>query len=209
MSAVVQQIETKISPQIETGDGFSIRRISVEDYEKMVEHGIFNEDDRIELWEGVLITMSPKGSRHANAIRRIDRIIEKMLGEKVVFSAQDPIRLDDFSEPEPDVALLAPPIENYDESHPTPKDIYLLMEIAETSVEKDRQKAFNYARNGICQYLLLNLNTNEIEDYREPSADGYRFKRTHDKTVSFNLVAFPEVEIKVADLLPPESAETR
>ena len=206
MSATVQQIESKISPRIETGDGLSIRKLSVEDYEKMVEHGIFDEDERIELWKGVLITMSPKGSKHANAVRRVDRLIEKFLGDKIVFSAQDPIRLDDFSEPEPDVALLVPPIENYDDHHPTPKDIFMVMEIAESSLEKDRGKAFNYARNDIRQYLLLNLNAGEIEDYREPAADGYRFKQTHDKTASFNLVAFPEITIKVADLLPPESS---
>jgi len=206
MSAVVQQIEPKTIPLIETGDGLAIRKISVEDYEKMVEHGIFNEDEGIELWEGILITMSPKGSRHANAVRRIDRLIEKVLGEKIVFSAQDPIRLDNFSEPEPDVALLMPPIENYDDRHPTPEDIYLVIEVAETSVEKDRGKAFNYARNDIRQYLLLNLNSNEVEDYREPAADGYRFKQTHDRTAVFNLVAFPEIIIKVADLLPPENA---
>lgn len=205
MSATVQQIESKISSSIETSDGFLIRKISVEDYEKMVTYGIFDEDDKIELWEGVLVTMSPKGSKHANAVRRVDRIIEKALGEKIVFSAQDPIRLDDFSEPEPDVALLTPPIETYDDRHPMPEDIYLVMEIAESSIGKDRDKAFNYARNDIRQYLLLNLNTNEIEDYREPAADGYRFKQTHDRTASFNLVAFPEVIIKVADLLPPES----
>ena len=206
MSATVQQIESKISPRIKTGDGLSIRKLSVEDYEKMVEHGIFDEDERIELWKGVLITMSPKGSKHANAVRRVDRLIEKFLGDKIVFSAQDPIRLDDFSEPEPDVALLVPPIENYDDHHPTPKDIFMVMEIAEFSLEKDRGKAFNYARNDIRQYLLLNLNAGEIEDYREPAADGYRFKQTHDKTASFNLVAFPEITIKVADLLPPESS---
>ncbi len=206
MSATVQQIESKISPRIETSDGFSIRKLSVEDYEKMIDIGIFDEDDHVELWKGVLVTMSPKGSKHANAVRRIDRLIEKALGDEIIFSAQDPIRLDDFSEPEPDVALLVPPIENYDDRHPTPEDIYLVMEIAESSIEKDRGKAFNYARNDIRQYLLLNLNTSEIEDYREPAADGYRFKQTHDKTASFNLVAFPEVTIKVADLLPPESS---
>ncbi len=205
MSAILETREKLPLPQF--GDGaFSPHRLRVEDYEKMVEYGIFGEDDKIELWEGVLVTMSPKGSKHANAVRRIDRIIEKELGESVVFSAQDPIRLDDFSEPEPDVALLVPPIEKYDDGHPTPEDIFLVMEIPDTSVEKDRRKAISYARNGIGQYLLFNLNTNEVEDYREPTADGYRFKKTHDADASFNLVAFPEVEIKVADLLPPQSA---
>ncbi len=203
MSAILETREKPSLSQFSDGT-FNPHRLRVEDYEKMIELGIFDEDEKIELWEGVLVTMSPKGTKHANAIRRIDRIIEKELGESIIFSAQDPIRLDDFSEPEPDVALLAPPIENYDFSHPTPKDIYLVMEIADTSIKKDRRKAVNYARNGIRQYLLLNLNTNEIEDYREPSADGYRFKQTHDADANFNLVAFPEVEINVADLLPPK-----
>jgi Uma2 family endonuclease len=207
--SVIPETREKL-PRPQFGDGiFNPHRLHVEDYEKMIEHGIFGEDERIELWEGVLITMRPKGSKHANAVGRIDRSIKKKLGEQIVFSAQDPIRLDDYSEPEPDVALLAPPIENYDDRHPTPKDIFLVVEIADTSIEKDRRKAGNYARNGICQYLLLNLNTDEIEDYREPAADGYRFKKIHDAAASFNLVAFPEVEIKVADLFPPEGAETR
>lgn len=205
MSAVLEKSQT--NPALHFNGGiFSPHRLRVEDYERMVELGIFGEDEKIELWEGVLTTMSPKGSKHANAIRRIDRVIEHALGERVVFSAQDPIRLDDFSEPEPDVALLVPPIENYDDRHPLPPEVFSLIEVAESSVEKDRGKAVNYARNGIRQYLLLNLNTNEIEDYREPAADGYRFKQTHDRNAVFNLVAFPEVEIRVADLLPPENA---
>ncbi len=208
MSAVLETNQ-QISARSVNGDVFSPYRLRVEDYEKMVKLGIFDENQKVELWEGFLTTMSPKGSKHANAVRRIDRIIEKTLGERIVFSAQDPIRLDDFSEPEPDVALLAPPLENYDDRHPLPSEIFLLIEVAETSVEKDRSKAFNYARNGIRQYLLLNINTNEIEDYREPAADGYRFKQTHDRTASFNLVAFPEIKIKVADLLPPDFGEER
>lgn len=204
MSTAVEQLQRFSEPG---KDRFDIHRLSVEDYEKMIAHGFFDQDERVELWEGVLVKMSPKGTKHANAVRRIDRVIEKALGARVVFSAQDPIRLDDFSEPEPDVALLVPPIDNYDDAHPTPNDVLLLLEVADTSVEKDRRKAANYARNGIRQYLLFNLNTNEIEDYREPVADGYRFKQTHDRTASFNLVAFPEVEIKVADLLPPEETE--
>ena len=204
MSAVLE-LQEKTSFLETNGNGSNLYRLRVEDYDKMIENGIFDEDERIELWDGVLIKMSPKGTRHANTIRRIDRAIESILREKIVFSAQDPIRLDDFSEPEPDVALLIPPIEKYDFLHPTPKDIYLVSEVAESSIGKDRQKAFNYARNGIPQYLILNLNTNEIEDYREPSADGYRSKKTYTENESFNLVAFPDVEIKVSDLLPPQS----
>ncbi len=208
MSAVLETAQkTSTDLQIQENGKFTPRRLRVEDYEKMIEHGVFDEDERVELWEGFLIKMSPKGIKHANAVRRIDKIIERKLNERVIFSSQDPIRLDDFSEPEPDVALIAPPLEKYDLSHPTPADVYLLMEIAETSVKKDRSKAAIYARSGIRQYLLFNLTANEIEDYREPGADGYRFKRTYTKDESFNLVAFPEIEIKVADLLPPQVDE--
>ncbi len=207
MSTVLETNEKSLVPQTTNGNVFSPHLLRVEDYERMIDYGFFDEDEKIELWEGVLVKMSPKGIKHANAVRRISKTIEKKLGEKIIFSAQDPIRLDDFSEPEPDVALIEPPLEKYDLSHPTPEDIYLVMEIADSSLEKDRRKAINYARNGIRQYLLLNLIANEIEDYREPSADGYRFKKTYTATESFNLVAFPDVEIKVGELLPPPSGD--
>lgn len=204
MSAVIELEETISAPQNQTnGSVFSEYRLRVEDYEKMIEYGIFNDDDKIELWEGKLVTMSPKGTRHTNAIRRIDYAIESKLVARAILSLQDPIRLDDYSEPELDVALIQPPITKYDSGHPTPEDIFLVIEVAETTVLRDREKAKKYAQNGIQQYLILNLNTNEIEDYREPAEDDYRFKRTYTADESFNLVAFPDIEIKVSDLLPP------
>lgn len=206
MSAVLELQENTSILQI-NGNESNLYRLHAEDYEKMVEYGIFDEDEKIELWDGILVKMSPKGIKHANAVRRIDKIIKKKLGENIIISAQDPIRLDDFTEPEPDIALIKPPLERYDLRHPLAKDVHLLVEIAESSIVKDRRKASNYGKNGIPQYLILNLNTNEIEDYREPSSDGYRFKRTYTENESFNLVAFPEVEIKVSDLLPPKSSE--
>ena len=203
MSAVLEIQEKTLFPQ-SNGDESNLYRLSVEDYEKMIEYGIFDENEKIELWDGILVKMSPKGIKHANAIRRIDKIIERQLGERVIFSSQDPIRLNDFSEPEPDVALIKPPLEKYDLSHPTPADIFLLMEVAESSLVKDREKVIGYAQNGIQQYLLLNLKTKEIEDYREPFSDGYRFKKTYTEDEFFSLVAFPDVEIKVTDLFPPK-----
>ena len=203
MSAVIEAGESVSISESKPG-GFGEYRLRVEDYEKMIEYGIFNDEDKIELWDGKLINMSPKGVKHSNAIRRVDTTIEKILAKRVIFSIQDLIRLDDFSEPEPDFALIQQPIEKYDISHPTPEDIYMIMEVADTTILRDREKAKSYARNGIPQYLILNLNTNEIEDYREPAADGYRFKRTYSEIESFNLVAFPETEINVADLLPPK-----
>ena len=89
----------------------------------------------------------------------------------------------------------------YAEGHPTPSDIFLIMEISDTTLAYDREtKAKAYSRNGIQQYLLLNINNETLEEYREPSEDGYQFKRTLRKGDSLNLTAFPEVEIKIDDL---------
>ena len=209
MSAVVQQIEARISPQIETSDGFSIRKISVEDYEKMIDIGIFDEDNRVELLNGVIIEMSPKKTKHTIVNYLIGEFFFDNFRKQTIVRLQEPIILDDYSEPEPDAVLAQLPLLKYLETHPTAADVMLVVEVSDTTLAKDRRKAFNYARAGIVQYLLFNLNADEIEDYREPAADGYRFKQTHDRTASFNLVAFPEVEIRVADLLPPvKSAES-
>jgi Uma2 family endonuclease len=205
MSSVLE-VEEKLDAQL--NGGFSLYRLRVEDYEKMIEFGIFNDDHKIELWDGKLVTMSPKGTKHRNATTNLTDYLYEYLRKKALIQVQDPIRLNDYSEPEPDVALISPPLTKYISNHPTPADVFLVIEVADTTVLRDRGKAKGYARNGIRQYLILNLNTNEIEDYREPAEDGYRFKRTYTEDESFNLVAFPEVEIKVSDLLPPkESSE--
>jgi len=205
MSAATGQIEMKISPRIETSDGFSVRKISVKDYEKMIDIGIFDGDDRVELLDGVIVEISPKKNKYTIVNYLINEFFQDNFRRQTIIRLQEPIILGDYSEPDAVLATLS--LLKYLDSHPTAADILLVVEVSDTTVTKDRRKAFNYARAGIVQYLLFNLNTDEIEDYREPSADGYRFKKTHDADASFNLVAFPEVEIKVADLLPPQSAD--
>lgn len=196
MSAVITQ-ESAVAEK----RTLDVYRLRVEDYDKMIEYGIFGEDERIELLDGVLVKMSPKGIRHRNSTYLASTFFQEKFGRNIVTQSQDPIRLDDFSEPEPDIVLAKAPLSNYALRHPAPKDILLIMEIADSSVAIDRQKAQKYAENGIAQYLILNLNTNEIEEYREPDTEGYRFKKTYTKDESFNLVAFPDVSVKVSDLL--------
>ncbi len=201
MSAVIEkQVQSTILNT--NGNDFLPHLLLVEDYDKMIEYGIFDEDEKLELWDGIIVKTSPKGIKHRNATTKTTDYFYEFLREKALIQVQDPIRLNDYSEPEPDVVLAVSPLAKYASSHPTPEDIYLLVEVAESSIEIDRKKAVKYARNGIIQYLILNLNTNELEDYCEPSADGYRSKKTYGENESFNLVAFPDVEIKVGDLLP-------
>ena len=128
-----------------------------------------------------------------------------MLGDRIIVHNQNPILLDDSTEPEPDIALLVPREKEYFDRLPTPADVLLIIEVSDTTLKYDRDtKSLLYAKNGIAQYIVLNVKTREITDMREPSPEGYRALKTLRSDERFNLVAFPEIEIKVNDLLPPE-----
>lgn len=197
MSAVLENIISRPAPT----NGVKPRLITVAEYDRMIEAGIYTENDRIELLNGEIIEAMPKGPKHTSANSRLVRFFIRLFGEKVIVRAQDPIWLDGVSEPEPDIVLAKWSETEYSEGHPTPADIFLIIEISDTTLAYDREaKAKAYSRNGIQQYLLLNLNNETIEDFREPSEDGYQFKHTLRKGNSLNLLAFPEVEIKIDDL---------
>lgn len=195
MSAV---LERTISTTI---NGVKPRLITVAEYDRMIEAGIYTENDRIELLNGEIVELMPKGPKHSVFNDLIVNLFGETFGERVYVRSQNPIVLDNFSEPEPDIVLAKPPRKKYLENHPTPPDILLVMEISDTTLAYDRDdKALAYSRNGIQQYLLLNLQNETLEDYREPNADGYGAKRTYRSGDVFNLVAFPEIEIKIDDL---------
>ena len=196
MSAVLE----RIIPDI-VANGVKPRLITVSEYDRMIEAGIYTENDRIELLNGEIVEIMPKGPKHTSANSKIVRFFIRLFNEEVIVRSQDPIRLDDFSEPEPDVVLANWDAKEYSENHPTPNDILLVMEISDTTLGYDRDsKAIAYSRSGIQQYLLLNLKNETLEDYREPNADGYGAKRTYRSGDVFNLVAFPEIEIKFDNL---------
>ena len=199
MSAVLEINETVPKTQ---NNGFKRRPITVAEYDKMIEIGLFKEDERVELLNGEIIEIMPKGTKHTSATSRINRFLIKLFDEKAIVRVQDPIVLDNFSEPEPDIVLAKWNENEYLDKHPTPEDIYLVMEISDTTLAYDRDdKSLAYARAGIGQYLLLNTSEQTIEDYREPAKDGYDFKKTHRIGDKFSLVAFPEIEIKVDEIL--------
>ena len=179
------------------------RSFTVEEYHRMIEAGVFKPTDRVELIDGRILEMSPKGIKHASSNDRSTRCFNRKLGKRVLIRNQNPIHLSDDTEPEPDIVLVAPHKKEYADHHPTPKEIFLVMEIADTTIDFDRnEKSLIYARAGIIQYCVLNVSTRELEDYRGPGKAGYRSKQTFRASQSFSLVAFPSVEIKVKDLLP-------
>lgn len=187
-----------------------VYRFNVRQYARMLEAGVIGEDDRLELIEGRIVRMAPKNLRHAIATKRANRCFSKLLDDRVIVSVQDPILLNDLSESEPDIALLAPPEIRYLQNHPKPADIYLVLEIADSSLPFDRDvKCPLFAQNGILQFCLLNLQAREVEDYQDPSENGYRKKMTYGEQDSFRLLAFPEILIKVDELLPPIDTELK
>jgi Uma2 family endonuclease len=150
-------------------------RFSVDDYLRMGETGILGEDDRVELIDGEILAMPPIGTPHTGAVKRIANLFARRLGERVVLSVQDPIRIGDFSLPQPDIALLRPREDFYAGAYPVPEDILLLVEVVESSVRYDREKKLPpYAAAGIAECWLVDIPARKLMLYREPSADGYR-----------------------------------
>lgn len=145
------------------------RWFNVSEYYRMAEAGILTENDRVELVEGEIIKMAPIGSRHAACVRHLDTLLHHQVGAAITVSVQNPVRVDDYSEPEPDIALLRSRDDFYAEKHPTPADVLLIMEIAETSVDYDRGvKLPLYVRAGIPEFWLINLSEENIEIYTRP-----------------------------------------
>ena len=181
------------------------RKFTVAEYNLMGEAGILQPDERVELIEGEIQKMSPKGKRHSVSTTRANDCFRKQLGDKVIVRSQEPIVIGEHSEPEPDIALVVPTEKEYIDHHPKPQEVLLVLEVSDTTLAKDRIiKARLYGQAGVIQYGVLNVNARELEDYRDPDESGYRTKHTYKAGESFTLVAFPEISIAVSDLLPPE-----
>lgn len=185
------------------GQTLKLRQITVEEYDAMIENGVFNEDDKVELLNGAIIEKMPKGNKHSAATDRIAKFFDRNFNEILFVRNQNPIWLDEYSEPEPDIVLAALRDDEYENSHPRPAEIYLILEVADSTLGYDRNtKNPAYAQAGIRQYLILNVQEKTLEDYREPSADGFQSKQTYRAGQEFNLSAFPEITLRVDDFLP-------
>ncbi len=155
-------------------------RITVAEYHRMAEAGIFTEDDRVELIEGEIIDMAPIGARHAACVGKLIDLFYSynQLGAQIV--VQNPIRLGENSEPQPDVALVRPRKDRYAAAHPGPSDVLLLIEVSDTSSAYDRSvKVPLYARYWIPEVWLVDLPGEVIEVFQEPSPEGYRQVRKY------------------------------
>jgi Uma2 family endonuclease len=181
----------------------AVRRLTVQDYHRMAEIGIFAADERVELLDGNLVSMVAKGTAHSSATTRTRRVLEAGLGKHVCVRIQDPVQLDDYSEPEPDIAIaVLDPLE-YADHHPQPSEIFLLIEVADTSLAFDLgAKALAYARSGITDYWILDVQARKLFVLRSPTAQGYQSEVVLDETMQITPLAFPDYTVKIREILP-------
>lgn len=171
----------------------------------MVEAGILQPDEPVELIAGQIIrTMSPQGTAHSSAIRRTRRLLEKVLGEQVFVQTQLPIQLNNYSEPEPDVAVVRADPRDYFDQHPTARDVYLIVEVADTTFRKDSDlKARDYAASGIEDYWLLDVDNRQLYVFREPTNEGYQQKFILSENETVTALNFPSLTVHIQEILPP------
>lgn len=184
------------------------RRFTVEQYEQMAIAGIFAEDDRIELIEGEIVEISPIGPSHSACVSRLIQLIQQQIGSSLIIRVQDPIRLSNRSEPQPDVALVQPRADFYAGGHPEPEDVVLLVEVADSSLSYDRDlKLPLYARAGIAEVWLVCLLPQTVEVFRAPSESGYGERREARRGESVAALNIPGVMLSVADIRGQTTSE--
>lgn len=184
------------------------RKFTVDEYYRMAEVGILKRDERVELIEGEILVMPPIGPEHAGSVLISNSIFSERARGRFLVQIQNPIRLAEGSEPQPDAMLLRLRDDHYTGSHPTPADVLLLIEIADSSLEYDRQtKAHIYGRGGVPETWVMNLAEDCIERFTEPGPDGYARHTVHRRGETLTPVALPDLELAVADLLPGRAVE--
>ena len=195
--------QTKPPPQSSSALNLPVRRFTVAEYYAMAEAGILTEDDRVELIDGVIVEMSPVGSRHVGCVNLYTRWLSQLVGDRAILQVQGSIHLDDDTEPQPDLALLRDRPDFYSSSHAEPSDVLLLIEVADSSVGYDRhEKLPRYARAGIPEVWITVLPERIIEAHTEPSGGRYTRNRIYVPGDTISPGALPDIELAVSDILP-------
>jgi Uma2 family endonuclease len=187
-----------------TATALSPHRFTVAEYYRMLEAGILHEDDRVELIDGRVVAMSPMGPPHAAAVDKAGYVLRAAVGARALVRDQKPLALDEYDEPEPDLAVVRPRADFYAGGHPGAGEVLLLVEVAESSLNYDRYaKATLYAAAGISEMWVVNLRERVLEVHREPGPAGYVVSQVYRPRERVTPLAFPDLELTVADLLPP------
>lgn len=177
-------------------------RLTVEEYYRMGEVGILAPDARVELVEGEIIDMPPIGSRHAGTVDQLTHLLAKTVGDEAIVRVQSPVRLDEYSEPEPDVTLLRPRADFYKSSHPVARDVLLLIEVAESTLRYDLEvKVPLYARHGISEVWVVDLEHGRLARYRDPRDGEYTEVDRPDLRTPLEVPSFQSRRVDIEALL--------
>ena len=178
------------------------RAFTVGEYYRMAEANILTEEDRVELIAGQIVAMSPIGSQHAACVKRLNLLLGKMVGDSLLLGVQDPIALDAYSEPEPDLVLLRPRADFYATAHPAASDVLLAVEVADTSASYDRTvKVPLYAQAGIPEVWLIDLQERCLEVYAHPQGHAYQQRTQVPADATFSSPTIAGLTLAAADLL--------
>jgi Uma2 family endonuclease len=177
------------------------RTLTVDQYHKMADAGIFHEDDRIELIEGEMIEMAPIGPAHVSKVNELCAIFVRAVAESAIVSIQNPVALPPNNELQPDLALLKPAAHKYKSSLPRPSEILLLVEVADTTLAYDRDvKIPIYASHGIGEVWLLDVRAESLSVFQSPVANVYSRVWMPGKNDTVSLLLLPHVNIHVMEL---------
>jgi len=179
------------------------RFVTIDEYHRMGEQGVFPLDARLELIRGEIIEMSPIGPRHAGSVRRFIRNFSARLSSYAIVDAQNPVEMrEQESEPQPDITLLRLQDDLYSTATPTPGDTLLVVEVADSSLSFDRKvKMHLYAEAGIPESWLVDLNSETLFVFRRPSPEGYQDVRAYRRGESVAPEAFPGVSFAIEEIL--------
>ncbi|MDQ3249537.1 MAG: Uma2 family endonuclease [Chloroflexota bacterium] len=174
------------------------RRFSVADYYRMLESGILTEEDRVELIDGEIVEMSPINSIHAANVDRLNFLLFRQIEDKAIVRIQNPVHLDDYNEPQPDLALVRWRDDFYEQSHPTAADVLVAIEVANTSLLYDRKKKLPlYAQAGIPEVWLVNVGGQTIEQYWQPVNGYYTRNQVMHRGAMLTAQTIPDLQLPV------------
>lgn len=167
----------------------------------MLGAGVLKADERLELIEGEVVEMSPIGKLHASCVKRLNALLASRVKQQAIISIQDPVQTGSFSEPQPDVGLLKYREDFYAARHPRPKDILLVIEVADSTIDYDREvKIPLYARAKIAQSVIVNLSLGVVEVYSKPLRGKYTQQTEVKRGQSLKRQRLPDVTLTVNEI---------
>jgi Uma2 family endonuclease len=199
MSAITPAQQTTLSAPLELS---AVYRMTVDEFERVA--GSL-DDDQVELLDGYLVWRDDMKPAHVLATERLRRRLDRMIPDGYFVREEKPIRIPEFDEPRPDISIVRGDPELFVQRHPGPQDVLLLIEVSETSLDRDRgKKKFNYARSGIPTYWIVNLVDRQIEVHTNPGPDGYQSSQILNpgQEVAVVIEGLEAGRIAVADILP-------